>query len=116
LIGMDSSNIIGRGNPADTTDVFGLSGTLARAAGLTTLVSGGAVAKIKNGTVEGMIVASNMFEDLRYSTSQPRQRAQIREGFEDARDFLRRVELYQSPPTREEGAEQPQERELSREA
>lgn len=116
LIGMDSSNIIGRGNPADTTDVFGLSGTLARAAGLTTLVSGGAVAKIKNGTVEGMIVASNMFEDLRYSTSQPRQRAQIREGFEDARDFLRRVELYQNPATREEGAEQPQERELSREA
>jgi hypothetical protein len=116
LIGMDSSNLIGRGNPADTTDVFGLSGTLARAAGLTSLVSGGAVAKLKNGTVDGMIVASNMFEDLRYSTAQPRQRAQIRAGFEEARDFLRRVEQYRDPSTRPEGAEQPQERELSREA
>lgn len=116
LIGMDSSNIIGRGNPADTTDVFGLSGTLARAAGLTSLVSGGAVAKLKNGTLDGMVVASNMFEELRYSTTQPRQRAQVREGFEEARDFLRRVEQYQNPDTREEGAEQPQERELSREA
>jgi len=116
LIGMDSSNLIGRGNPADSTDVFGLSGTLARAAGLTSLVSGGTVAKLKNGTVEGMVVATNMFEDIRYSTNQPRQRAQVRKGFEDARDFLRRVELYRDPSTRPEGAQQPQERELSREA
>lgn len=114
LIGMDSSNIIGRGNPADTTDVYGLSGTLARAAGLTTLVSGNTVAKNKLGTVEGMVVASNMFEDLQYTTSQPRRRADVRQGFEDARDFMRRLQQFQED--RPEGERPPQERELSREA
>lgn len=116
LIGMDSSNIIGRGNPADTTDVYGLAGSLARAAGLTTLVSGNAVAKIKNGTLDGMIVASNMFEDLRYDTNQPRRRAEVRKGFEDARDFLRSVEEFRQDDDKEEGAQPPQERDLSREA
>ena len=116
LIGMDSSNLIGRGNPADTTDVFGLPGSLARAAGLTALVSGNTLAKIKNGTVEDMVVASNMFEQLRYDTNQPRRRADVRKGFEDARDFLRRVAEFQRNGNREEGAQAPQERELSREA
>jgi hypothetical protein len=114
LIGMDSSNLIGRGNPADTTDVFGLSGTLARAAGLTAVFSGNTVAKIKNGTVDGMVVASNVFEDLEYRTNQPRRRAETRKGFEDAREFLRRVEVFRRD--RPEGESAPQERELSREA
>ncbi|MFI4855093.1 MAG: amidohydrolase family protein [Phycisphaerales bacterium JB065] len=114
LIGMDSSNIIGRGNPADTTDVYGLSGTLARAAGLTTLVSGNTVAKNKKGTVEGMVVASNMFENLQYATNQPRRRAEVRKGFEEARDFMRRLQQFQQD--RPEGERPPQERELGREA
>jgi len=114
LIGMDSSNITGRGNPADTTDVFDLTATLARAAGLTTVVSGNTVAKLKNGTLEGLVLASNVFEDIRFSTNQPRQRAEVRKGFEDARAFLRDVETFQQ--NRVEGERPPQERDLSRNA
>ncbi len=91
LIAVSSSGIVsGRGKTLrDSFDPFALNVDLGLAGGLTTVQSGGAVAKLVRGSLEGAVLAQTNWVSLGYSPSSPSGRRKLREGLDRAREFLR---------------------------
>jgi len=95
LIAVRSVTLVGGEPPEDTTDVFSLASTAALASGLTTVVTGNTAAKVTYGTLEGMIVKRNLFETMRYRSTDPGGKRRMREGFEKARQYLRDQQAFE---------------------
>ncbi len=95
LVAATSGGLLGNEPPDDTTDVFSLPMTLALAGGITTAVTGNTAAKLSYGDIEGMIVRRELFKPLRYPTSDPGARRDLREKFERVRQYLRDLEAHE---------------------
>lgn len=91
LIAVDSSGIVsGRGlSIRDSYDPYALNIDLGLSGGLTTVQSGGAVAKLKHGTLDGILLGETKWVNMNYSTTSPSGRRKLREDFSKVRDFLR---------------------------
>ena len=91
LIAVDSSGIVsGRGlSIRDSYDPYALNIDLGLSGGLTTVQSGGAVAKLKHGTLDGILLGETGWVNMNYSTTSPSGRRKLREEFSKVRDFLR---------------------------
>lgn len=91
LIAVESSGIVsGRGlSIRDSYDPYALNIDLGLSGGLTTVQSGGAVAKLKHGTLEGILLSETKWVNMNYSTTSPSGRRKLREDFSKVRDFLR---------------------------
>lgn len=107
LVAVTSGGVLGNEPPDDTTDVFSLQMTLALAGGITTAVSGNTAAKLSYGDTEGMIVRRGLFKTLRYPTSDPGTRRDLREKFERVRQYLRDAEAYEEKKKLDPKAEPP---------
>ncbi len=91
LIAVDSSGVVrGRGqNLRDEYDPFALNVDLGLAGGLTLVQTGGALAKLKHGTLDGVFVGETHWVKLSYSTTSPTGRRKLREELGRVRDYLR---------------------------
>lgn len=91
LIAVDSSGIVsGRGlSIRDSYDPYALNIDLGLSGGLTTVQSGGAIAKLKRGTLDGILLGETGWVNMNYSTTSPSGRRKLREDFSKVRDFLR---------------------------
>ncbi|MEL7474051.1 MAG: amidohydrolase family protein, partial [Planctomycetota bacterium] len=107
LVAIRSSSIIGDAPAGDSTNVFSLSMNLALAGGVTTVGSGNAAGKLTFGTLDGIDLASNTFFELRYQTSNPKSRREVRAAFERARQYQRDLERYQRELKDDPEAEKP---------
>lgn len=89
LVAVQSGGLIGDGNPADSTDPFSFTMTLGLAGGITSAVTpSGAVAKLSFGSLEDHVLATDLWQSLSYDTGNPRGRARLREGLDEARRHL----------------------------
>ncbi|MCH7924424.1 MAG: amidohydrolase family protein [Planctomycetes bacterium] len=107
LIAASSGGIFGSGAPEESTNVYSLSMTLALAGGITTALAGNTVVKLTYGSVDDMVVRRDVFKKLRYSTSDPNQRRELRAKFEKVRQYLRDLEAYEEDKKTDPDAEAP---------
>ncbi len=107
LIAAVASGIHGGGEPQDTTNVFGLNMLIALAGGITTSVTGNTAAKLTFGTTEDMLLKSNLFVDLPYSTRNPVERARLRADLERVRNYLRDVQRHEREKATNKNAKPP---------
>ncbi len=107
LIAVSAGGIHGGGDPSDTTDVFGLAMNIALAGGITTAVGGDTAAKLTFGRVDDMVVAKNLFVELRYDTSAPLAHAELRADLERIRDYLRKLAEYEREKATNKEAKEP---------
>lgn len=94
-------------NPDDGTDVFSLNMTLGLAAGITTVLSGDAVAKMTFGSVEDMVVRKEPLVSLNYATRNPDQRRKLRQSFDKLLEHIRKTEAYEQEVKTNKNAEKP---------
>ncbi|MFK7962270.1 MAG: amidohydrolase family protein [Phycisphaerales bacterium] len=94
LIAVKSGGVLGGGNPADSSDVFGFNMTLALAAGITTSTSGTSAAKLTFGTLDHHTLTTGLYTTLRYDSTDPRGRRRIRANMERVRTYLRDKKNY----------------------
>jgi len=95
LVAAQSTGILGGGNLSDSTDVYSLAMNLALAGGITTSVAGNDAGKMAWGSVEDLALKDDLFFQIRYRTSSPRTRRDLRDGLEEARQYLRDLEAFQ---------------------
>jgi hypothetical protein len=95
VVAGETRNLVGSGNPEDSTDVYSLSMTLGLAGGLTTVFSDNQAAKLTHGSVDDIVLKRNLFERISYSTRNPAGRRALREAFERVREHLRATEEYE---------------------
>jgi hypothetical protein len=98
LVAVESSGIVqGRGSGlADDYDPFSLNVDLGLAGGLTSVQTGGAVAKLVRHSIEDVVLGDAAWVTLNYSTSSPRARRDLREKLDRARDFLREQRAFEA--------------------
>lgn len=94
LVAVRSSAIIGSRTIEDTTDVYSLAMNLALAGGITTAVSGNNAGKLSWGSIEDLPLKNNLFFEIRYATSNPKSRRDLRDGLETARQYIRDLEAF----------------------
>lgn len=107
LIAVRSLTLVGGEPPEDTTDVYSLQTSAALAAGLTTVVTGNTAAKVTFGTLDGIVLRRNLFENLRYRSSDPNGKRRLREAFEKARQHLRDLQSFEDEKKRNPDAKAP---------
>ena len=107
LIATLASGIHSGDEPEQATNVYALTMTVALAGGITTAVSGNSAAKLTFGTTEDMLVKSNLFVRLAYSTHRPLERAQLRADLEKVRVYLRDVRKYEREKATDKDAKPP---------
>ncbi|MEW6741337.1 MAG: amidohydrolase family protein [Planctomycetota bacterium] len=95
LIAVRSSGLVGSTEPRDSTDVYSLELVLGLASGITTAVTGNTAAKLTYGTLEGMILKENLYQDLPYSRSSPDSRRKLREDLQKARAYIRDLAAWE---------------------
>ena len=79
----------GGGELADSVDPYSRNMVLALAAGITTAVNGNQVAKLKRGEIADIVIRDGTFETFNYQKTSPSAKAQLREKFEAAAQYLR---------------------------
>ena len=90
LVAVNANGLIAGGNkPLDSFDPFALNVDLGLAGGITTVQAGGAVGKLTRGTLDGHLLAQNVWLNLSYGTTAPAARRKLREDLDKAREFLR---------------------------
>jgi len=109
LVAAETVGILGRfgasDSPADSVDPFSLSLQLASAAGITTAVSGTAVAKVIPGDLADLIVREPAFVRLNLGTAQARR--ETREKLEKAREHLRALRRHEVEKKRDPTLKEP---------
>lgn len=105
LIAVNSAQVIGA-EPLDlTTDVFSYNVTFGLACGWTTIVSGNSAGKLTYGTLDGLLLRSNLLMRMSYQSGDERRR--VRDDFENAREFLRKRKLFEQQRAANQPAEEP---------
>jgi imidazolonepropionase-like amidohydrolase len=107
LVAAMAGGIHGGQHPQDTTNVYSLNMCVALAGGITTALAGDSVAKLTFGSTEDMILKTDTYVDLRYSTGQPLERAQLRADLEKVRDYLRDLAKYEREKESDQDAKPP---------
>lgn len=95
LVAVRGGNIVGSGSAEETTDVYSLWMTIALAGGITTAVSGETAVSLTFGSVDDMVVKRDLFVSLRYSTTDPKERRKVREGFDKVRQYMRDLQAFE---------------------
>lgn len=107
FVAAGTGNVLGS-KPADNTDVYGLSMTMALAGGITTMIADNHAAKHTYGTVEDMIVKRDLFKPIRYSTSDPDARRRLRDGLIKVRQYLRDLQEFEEKKKLDPKAKEPE--------
>ena len=110
LVAVRSVALVGGEPPEDTTDPFTLQTTAALAGGVTTALTGNTAAKLTFGTVDDIVVRRNIFETLRYRSSDPAGKRRIRESFEKVRQYMRELAAYEDAQRTDPSAKAPGDR------
>jgi imidazolonepropionase-like amidohydrolase len=103
-----AGNMLGAEPPDDTTDVYALYLTMGLAGGITTAMSGNTAAKLTYGTADDIIVKRDVFETLRYSSSDPANRRSVREKLEKVRQYARELAAHQERKKTDPAAKEPE--------
>ncbi len=116
LVAVDARGFLGRGKrPEDGFDPFGRNVALGLAGGLTTVQQGNVVGKLTRGTLEGHLVAAEVWVSLNYSTTSPSARRKLRSGLEKVREYLRRRRSFELAKARgDETAKEPADKGLDK--
>ncbi len=107
LIAVRSIALLGGDPPEDTSDVFTTQLVAALGAGITTVATGNTAAKLTYGTLEDMVVKRNLFETIRYGSSDPAAKRRLRESLEKVRQLLRDQKAYEEERSRNPDAKAP---------
>lgn len=106
LIACEGRGIVGSNPPEDSTNVFGTILRLANAGGITTVFTRSNSAKASYGNIENIPLRSDLFESIRVNS--PQQKRELREKLDQARDYLRQMEIYtRAKADGDEDAEKP---------
>ena len=108
LVAVNSFGLFGGGGDLDdSVDPYSSNMTLALAAGITTAVNGNTVAKLKRGSIEGLVVAKSAFENLTYLNNNPQGKLKVVENFEKAEEYLRKYAEYENEKRSNKDAKEP---------
>lgn len=110
LIAVNSSGIVsGRGKSLrDSYDPYSLNVGLGLAGGLTTVYSGGAIAKLVWDSLDDVLIAQTSWVTVNWSSSNPGNRRKVLAGLRGAQDFLREMRYFEAAKAAgEEDLEEP---------
>lgn len=93
LIAVNSGGVLGNEPIELSSDVYSWNMTYALACGWTTMVSGSSAGKLTYGTLEGLLLARDLWLRMSYRSGDERRR--VREDLEKARDFLRQKKAWE---------------------
>lgn len=110
LVAVRSVALLGGEPPEDTTDPFTLQGTAALAGGITTVLTGNTAAKLTFGTVDDIVVRRNIFESLRYRSSDPSGKRRVRTSLENVRQYMRELAAHEDAKRTDPSAKAPDDR------
>jgi hypothetical protein len=94
LVACAASGIHGN-DPQDETNVYGINMLIALAGGITTATAGNHAAKLTFGSVDDILVKSNLHIPIAYSSRDPLGRAQLRADLERVRKYLREAAKHE---------------------
>jgi len=96
LVAVNSFGLFGGASDlANSFDPYNRNMVLALASGITTAFSGGEVAKLKYGELEGVVLGSAPWIELSYGTSNPSAKRSTREKLEQAAEYLRQYRQWE---------------------
>ncbi len=107
LVAVNSGGLLSSSSPDDATDVYSLSMTLGLAAGVTTAVAGNNAAKLTFGTTKDIVVKRDLFVTIRYFSSDPKSRHDLRKKFEKVKQYMRDLAAYEESKKTDPDAEEP---------
>lgn len=103
LVAVDARGFLGSGKrPEDGFDPFGRNVALGLAGGLTTVQQRNAVGKLTRGTLEGHLVATDVWVGLSYSTTSPASRRRLRASLDRCREYLRQRRAWELARARQD--------------
>lgn len=108
IVSLTSRGILGRPPVEDTTDPFSLNMVLALSAGVTTVVSSNATAKLTYGSIDNMTLTENPWVPLTYTSRNPGGKRNLRKDLDRVREYMKDKRLYDRAKSRgDEDAEEP---------
>jgi hypothetical protein len=106
VVAIASSGLFGGGSDIENTvDPFSQTMMLGLAAGITSAVQGSEIAKLKRGSIEDLVMGDNFFQSMRYRSSSPSGKQELREKLDEAAGYLRALRDWRSDRSKDKGKE-----------
>ncbi len=106
IVAIASSGLFGGGTDlANSVDPFSQGMLLGLASGITSAVQGTEIAKLKRGSIEDLVVGSNFFQTMRYRSSTPSAKQELRKKLDDAAEYLRTLRAWRADRSKDKGKE-----------
>ncbi|HPF13820.1 MAG: amidohydrolase family protein [Planctomycetes bacterium] len=106
LVAIASTGLFGaNADLADSVDPWSEEMLLGLASGITSAVQGDEIGKLNRGSIENVVVGKNFFQTLRYGSSSPSGKQELREKFEAAAKYLRKYKAWEQDRNKDKGPE-----------
>ncbi|MCP5022856.1 MAG: amidohydrolase family protein [bacterium] len=106
IVAIASSGLFGGGSDlANSVDPFSQGMLLGLASGITSAVQGAEIAKLKRGSIEDLVMGSNFFQTMRYRSSVPSAKQELRKKLDAAAEFLRTLRAWRADRSKDKGKE-----------
>ncbi len=106
IVAIASSGLFGGGGDlANSVDPFSQGMLLGLASGITSAVQGSEVAKLKRGSIDDLVMGANFFQTMRYRSSTPSAKQELRKKLDAAAEFLRTLRAWRADRSKEKGKE-----------
>ena len=108
LVAVASTGLFGSGGDLENSvNPYSESMLLGLASGITSAVQGTEIAKLKRGAIDGLVMNKNFFQSMRYGTTSPSGKQDLRSKFEKAADYLRRYKAWQNSKDKDDKKKEP---------
>ncbi|MEZ6019937.1 MAG: amidohydrolase family protein [Planctomycetota bacterium] len=106
LVAIASSSLFGTGGDLENSvDPFSEAMLLGLSTGITSAVQGSELGKLKRGSIENVVLSKNFFHSIRFGSSNPAGKKDLREKFEGAARYIREKKAWDQNPSKDKGPE-----------
>ncbi len=106
IVAVASSGLFGGGSDlTNTVDPYSQGMLLGLASGITSAVQGSEIAKLKRGSIDDLVMGSNFFQSMRYRSSSPSGKQELRQKLDAAANYLRTLRAWRSDRSKDKGKE-----------
>ncbi|MBL4770057.1 MAG: amidohydrolase family protein [Planctomycetes bacterium] len=106
VVAIASTGLFGGGSDlANSVDPYSQGMMLGLASGITSAVQGSEIAKLKRGFIDDLVMGSNFFQTMRYRSSTPSGKKELRKKLDEASAYLRTLRAWRADRSKDKGKE-----------
>ncbi|MDF1836789.1 MAG: amidohydrolase family protein [Planctomycetota bacterium] len=106
IVAIASTGLFGGGSDVtNTVDPYSQGMLLGLASGITSAVQGSEIAKLKRGSIDDLVMGSNFFQTMRYRSSTPSGKQELRQKLDEAAAYLRTLRAWRADRSKDKGKE-----------